>query len=77
LNLAEKSWSKLARHFTLLISDRDTKDLCKIQNYTENWKENLNDIRYLIGENEKVSKKNIEILKNYLKKLNETVAPLM
>ncbi len=76
LNLAEKSWSKLAKHFSLLISDRDTKDLCEIQNYTESWKENLNNIRNSSRENEKISKKNIEILQNDIKKLRDTLAPL-
>ena len=53
LNLIEKSWFKLAKHFTLLLSDRDTKELMAIQKLIEEWKTAIEETRV-----EVVSKEN-------------------
>jgi hypothetical protein len=45
LNLAEKTWAKLARYFALVISDVDTADLIEIRKCIENWKENVEELK--------------------------------
>lgn len=75
LNLAEKLWSKLAKHFSLQISDRDIKDLAEIQKYTENWKELLDEIRNCVLENESDSKINLEELNRGIQALRKNLIP--
>lgn len=43
--MIEKSWFKLAKHFTLLLSDRDTKELMAIQKLIEEWKTAIEETR--------------------------------
>ena len=45
LNLAEKTWAKLAQYFALVIADVDTIDLIEMRKCIENWKENLEGLR--------------------------------
>lgn len=45
LNLAEQSWFKLATHFSIFLSDKDTRELSKVQSLVDSWKETLNEIR--------------------------------
>lgn len=45
LNLAEKTWAKLARYFALVISDVDTTDLIEIRKCIENWKDNVEELK--------------------------------
>lgn len=75
LNVAEKSWSKLAKHFTLYISDRDTRDLAEIQRLTETWKELMGDIAQNLDTSEKNSKKNIEAVQIDIQKLKDILIP--
>ena len=35
LHVSEKSWSKLANHFTIVLSDRDTEQLSQLQHLVE------------------------------------------
>ncbi|CAH1787293.1 unnamed protein product [Owenia fusiformis] len=37
MHISEKSWAKLANHFTILLSDKDTELLAKLQGYVETW----------------------------------------
>lgn len=37
--IAEKSWSKLAHHFTVLLSDKDTEVLTRLQEHMEKWRD--------------------------------------
>ena len=75
LNLAEKLWSKLAKHFSLQISDRDIKDLAELQKYTENWKELMDEIRNCLIENEKDSETNLEVFKKDIQNLRKVLVP--
>lgn len=43
--MAEKAWAKLARHFAILISDKDTKELNEIQKYSDEWKETIEELK--------------------------------
>jgi hypothetical protein len=53
LNLAEQTWSKLAKHFSILLSDVDTKDLTQMNSLIETWKTNITDTQTDIKEKEK------------------------
>lgn len=37
--IAEKAWSKLAHHFTVLLSDKDTEMLTQLQEHMERWRD--------------------------------------
>ncbi|XP_067942118.1 axonemal dynein light chain domain-containing protein 1-like [Watersipora subatra] len=37
--IAEKAWSKLAHHFTVLLSDKDTEMLTRLQEHMEKWRD--------------------------------------
>ncbi len=50
LNLAEKTWAKLARYFALVISDVDTTDLIEIRKCIESWKENIEELKNDVSE---------------------------
>ena len=39
LHVSEKAWSKLAHHFTILLSDNDTILLTALQGYVDNWRD--------------------------------------
>ncbi|KAI0239999.1 Axonemal dynein light chain domain-containing protein 1 [Lamellibrachia satsuma] len=41
LHVSEKAWAKLANHFTVLLSDRDTEVLIKLQSYTDTFRDIL------------------------------------
>ncbi|CAF0722793.1 unnamed protein product, partial [Brachionus calyciflorus] len=71
LNIAEKSWSKQGKHFALLQSDRDTKDVIEIQKLIENWKESLNELRNEIVTKERDLKRSIEKTRNDLIELKK------
>lgn len=60
LNIAEKSWAKLAKHFSILLSDHDTKDLIETQKLIESWKNTIEEIRTEVCSNELLVKKTIE-----------------
>ena len=73
--MSGKSWFKLAKHFAILQSDKDTRDVIEIQKLVENWKAILEEIKNEIVEKENGLRKSIEKtrndiidLKKYLKK---------
>ncbi|XP_052221948.1 axonemal dynein light chain domain-containing protein 1-like isoform X3 [Dreissena polymorpha] len=39
LHVSEKSWAKLANHFTILLSDKDTDLITKVQTHVESWRD--------------------------------------
>lgn len=59
MNIAEKAWSKLGKHLSILLSDRDTKDLIEIQKIIENWKQLIDEIRIEILGKENELKKSL------------------
>jgi gas vesicle protein len=69
LNLAEKSWYKLARLLSLLLYDTDTKDLKQLTDFVETWKSMLGEVRTDVHNKEDQTLKSIEELKSALKQL--------
>jgi len=73
LNLAEKSWYKLARHFTIFLSDKDTKIGSSIQVLVANWRNLINGYRTNLEIKEEETRKHflriqagLQNIKNYL-----------
>lgn len=62
LNVASQSWYKLGKEISLHVCDRDLKDLTQVQNYVEEWKERLFEIRTQVHEKESVTKKTFQDL---------------
>ncbi|XP_012942468.1 axonemal dynein light chain domain-containing protein 1 isoform X2 [Aplysia californica] len=52
LQLSEKGWVKMANHFTILLSDRDTDLLTKIQGFVENWRDLIEDFNIALKQRE-------------------------
>ncbi len=77
LNLAEKSWTKLAKHFAMQISDRDTKDLIEIQKLTENWKDTIVEVRNEILKKELKAKKALQSIRGDFEQLKNFVVPII
>ncbi len=75
LNVAEKSWAKLAKHFALLISDKDTKDLNEIQKHTDNWKDAIEELRFDIVCKENQTRNVLEQTRIDLDKLKWILSP--
>lgn len=77
VNLSEKSWSKLAKHFALYICDQDTQDLVRIQKLTDTWKNSMDDIRENISKNEKDSVANLSLIREDVDKLRGLIVPVI
>ncbi len=77
LNLSEKSWSKLAKHFSLFIGDYDTKDLVRIQNLMNSWKNSIDEIRENIISNENDTLNNLRLIKADIDKLKSLIVPVI
>jgi hypothetical protein len=75
LNVAEKSWAKLAKHFALLISEKDTKDLNEIQKHTDNWKDAIEELRFDIVCKENQTRNVLEQTRIDLDKLKWILSP--
>lgn len=73
LNLTEKSWFKLAKHFSLMLSDRDTKDLMVIQKIIEEWKATIGETRVQVSEKEARMSRALEAAKADLAKLKNNL----
>ncbi|KAL3870210.1 hypothetical protein ACJMK2_038289, partial [Sinanodonta woodiana] len=52
LHVSEKAWVKLATHFTILLSDRDTDLLTKIQTHLEKWRNALEEFSIILKHRE-------------------------
>lgn len=77
VNLSEKSWSKLAKHFALFICDHDTKDLVRIQKLTDTWKNSMDEIRDNIAKNERDSVDSLALIKGDIERLRGLIVPVI
>ncbi len=67
--MAERSWSKLARHFAILLSDEDTKIIAEIQSNAEDWREIIQAFRQDLVRKEEETKKTLQIVQHGLKQM--------
>nr|KAG5700478.1 hypothetical protein BaRGS_013965 [Batillaria attramentaria] len=63
LHVSEKGWAKLANHFTILLSDKDTDLLTKIQGHVETWRDLIEDFNIALRQREEDMKESLKTLK--------------
>lgn len=73
LNLSESSWFKLATHFSIFLSDKDTKELNNVQSLAEDWKNSLESIRFAVNENESSLGQNLRQIISLLESFKKTL----
>lgn len=59
LHGSEKAWVKLATHFTILLSDRDTQILTNLQGHVERWRDLVEEFKSIQFFREAEMKSNI------------------
>ncbi|XP_060065790.1 axonemal dynein light chain domain-containing protein 1-like [Ylistrum balloti] len=64
LHVSEKSWAKLATHFTILLSDKDTELLARLQGHVEKWRDLVEDFNMVLIMREDEMKTNISGLRS-------------
>ncbi|KAK3723089.1 hypothetical protein RRG08_037283 [Elysia crispata] len=72
LQLSEKGWVKMANHFTILLSDRDTDLLTKIQSYVENWRDLIEDFNIALRQREDEMKESLKGVKTSIESTLKT-----
>lgn len=68
LHVSEKSWAKLANHFTILLSDRDTDLLTQVQGHVERWRDAIEDFNIALRQREEEMKDSLRSLKGCIEK---------
>ncbi|XP_063795883.1 axonemal dynein light chain domain-containing protein 1 isoform X2 [Pseudophryne corroboree] len=68
LYISEKAWTKVVRHFIVLLASNDTKDLSEIQQTTEKWREHMARFELEVQRSEESSKEKIQTICTDLKK---------
>ncbi|XP_068095833.1 axonemal dynein light chain domain-containing protein 1 [Hyperolius riggenbachi] len=66
--LSEKAWTKVVRHFLVLLASNDTKDLSEIQQTTEKWREHMARFDQEVKRSEESSREKLRIICTDLKK---------
>nr|DBA18040.1 TPA: hypothetical protein GDO54_016335 [Pyxicephalus adspersus] len=66
--LSEKAWTKVVRHFLVLLASNDTKDLSEIQQSTEKWREHMARFDQEVKRTEESSKEKLQIICRDMKK---------
>ncbi|XP_033732804.1 axonemal dynein light chain domain-containing protein 1-like isoform X2 [Pecten maximus] len=64
LHVSEKSWAKLATHFTILLSDKDTELLARLQGHVEKWRDLVEDFNMVLIAREDEMRTNISGLRS-------------
>jgi hypothetical protein len=63
LHVSEKGWSKLANHFTILLSDKDTEMLTKLQAFVDRWRDVMDEFNHSILNRENTMQEELESMK--------------
>lgn len=63
LHVSEKAWVKLASHFTILLSDRDTQVLTNLQGHVERWRDLVEEFKTVQNQREVEMKNNIKSIR--------------
>ncbi|XP_053380213.1 axonemal dynein light chain domain-containing protein 1-like [Mercenaria mercenaria] len=62
LHVNEKAWAKLAHHFTILLSDKDTDLLTKIQTFVERWRDMVEEFSIALKHREEEMRQQLRLL---------------
>ncbi|KAL4218861.1 Axonemal dynein light chain domain-containing protein 1 [Mactra antiquata] len=80
LHVNEKAWAKLAHHFTILLSDKDTDLLTRIQTYVEKWRDLVEEFSITLKHREEEMRKQLRVLApgidRWLKELKKCLNPV-
>ncbi|KAG8548088.1 hypothetical protein GDO81_026739, partial [Engystomops pustulosus] len=68
LYMSEKTWTKIVRHFIVLLASNDTKDLSEIQQITERWRDHMTRFQLELQRSEESSREKMQIICQDLKK---------
>ncbi|KAM8930592.1 axonemal dynein light chain domain-containing protein 1 [Pelodytes ibericus] len=68
LYLSEKKWTKVIRHFIVLLASNDTADLCKIQETTETWRKHMAYFDQELQRNEETTREKLRLIRSDLEK---------
>ncbi|XP_073499361.1 axonemal dynein light chain domain-containing protein 1 [Phyllobates terribilis] len=68
LYISEKTWTKIIRHFIVLLASNDTKDLSEIQQITERWRDHMSRFHLELQRSEESSTEKLQIIRTDLKK---------
>ncbi|KAK6195039.1 hypothetical protein SNE40_000555 [Patella caerulea] len=71
LHVSEKAWAKLAHHFTILLSDKDTEVLTVIQTHVEQWRDLIEDFNLSLKQREEDMKDNLCSLKSGIERWSQ------
>lgn len=66
--MSEKAWSKLANHFTILLSDKDTEMLTQIQGYVEKWRDLIENFNMALKRREEEMRVQLRVVQKGLQK---------
>ncbi|XP_052789465.1 axonemal dynein light chain domain-containing protein 1-like isoform X3 [Mya arenaria] len=62
LHVSEKAWAKLANHFTILLSDKDTDLITKVQTHVERWRDMVEEFSITLRHREEEMRKQLRVL---------------
>ncbi|XP_077133784.1 axonemal dynein light chain domain-containing protein 1 [Ranitomeya variabilis] len=68
LYISEKTWTKIVRHFIVLLASNDTKDLSEIQQITERWRDHMSRFHLELRRSEESSREKLQIIRTDMKK---------
>lgn len=71
MHVSEKAWAKLANHFTILLSDKDTDLLTKLQGYVDRWRDLVEDFNKSIKEREDTMRQELLAIKGDFQRWKE------
>lgn len=81
LHVSEKAWAKLAQHFTILLSDKDTDLLTKIQIHAERWRDMVEEFNITLKHREEDMHQQLKQLSpgidRWLKELRKCLTPVI
>ena len=64
LHVSEKSWAKLANHFTILLSSNDADTLTRLQAFVDSWRDLMDEFNMRMYQREMEMIKTLNSVKN-------------
>ena len=62
LHISEKAWAKLANHFTILLSDKDTEMLTRLQAFVDKWRDLVEEFNRSMREREETMRDELKAI---------------
>ncbi|KAM4022851.1 axonemal dynein light chain domain-containing protein 1 isoform 2-T2 [Anomaloglossus baeobatrachus] len=68
LYISEKTWTRIVRHFIVLLASNDTKDLSEIQQITERWRDHMSRFHLDLQRSEESSRAKLQTIRTDMNK---------